>query len=118
MGKLAVVICTASLLACGEGVLGPDGIVTLEVHPSRVTCEGEGVMQCLQVRELNGSDWSPLYEGIEGFHHEPGVLQKRVRLRTPQLTLRRLGARKVTYAESDAYSDGTVTAFHYTGVLQ
>jgi hypothetical protein len=73
--------CAALLLACGDGVLGPGEIVTLEVHPSLVTCVGVDEMQCMQVREPPQSNWTPLYQSIEGFDHEPGVFQTlRVRI--------------------------------------
>jgi hypothetical protein len=73
--------CAALLLACGDGVLGPGEIVTIEVHPSLVTCVGVDEMQCMQVREPPQSNWTPLYQSIEGFDHEPGVFQTlRVRI--------------------------------------
>ena len=84
-GLLALVAipCAALLLACGDSTLGPGEIITLEVHPSLVTCHGVGEMQCMQVREPPESGWTLLYQGIEGFHHEPGVLQTvRVRIVT------------------------------------
>jgi heat shock protein HslJ len=78
---LVAIPCAALLLACGDGVLGPGEIVTLDIHPSRVTCHGMGEMQCMQVREPPESSWTLLYQGIEGFNHEPGLFHTvRVRI--------------------------------------
>ncbi len=57
--------------------------IFLEVAPQTKPCNsGAATTQCLQVRELKydsagrksvASVWSPLYEGIQGYTHQPGT---------------------------------------------
>lgn len=61
------------VLAAACGVTGPDtDIVTLEVAPSRVPCQGIMPMECLVVRERPSDEWTYFYDDIEGFTFEPG----------------------------------------------
>ena len=61
------------VLAAACGVTNPDReVVTLEVAPNRVPCVGEGVQECLLVREPSDREFRYFYETIEGFTHEPG----------------------------------------------
>ncbi len=46
-------------------------VETLFVHEKLVDCEGEGPMQCMQVRKTEAEDWTFFYQSIEGFTHEP-----------------------------------------------
>jgi hypothetical protein len=51
----------------------PRGTVkTLFVDAKRVPCEGEGVTECLRVRESPTGEWTLFYRTIEGFRFEPG----------------------------------------------
>lgn len=64
---------------------GPGERMFLEVAPQRVECHHPLIadMQCLRVREVSfdgdglrsgePGEWQVLYEGIEGFEHQPGV---------------------------------------------
>jgi hypothetical protein len=60
---------------------------TLFVAPYAVECIGGAAATCLMVRHSIDHEWQPLYEGIQGFDHEPGfnyVLQvRRTRVRNP-----------------------------------
>jgi hypothetical protein len=46
------------------------GTKTLFVRETRVDCEGEGAMKCMQVRESESDDWTLFYGSIEGFAYE------------------------------------------------
>jgi hypothetical protein len=48
-------------------------VKTLFVDAELIDCEGEGPMKCLRVREGGSEEWTLLYDGIEGFTHEPGT---------------------------------------------
>jgi heat shock protein HslJ/uncharacterized protein YraI len=48
--------------------------ITLFVGPEKVPCEGEGPMECLQVKETPESEWQLFYNQIEGFEWEPGYI--------------------------------------------
>lgn len=45
---------------------------TLFVKEALVDCEGEGPMQCMQVREGGSDEWVLFYDRIEGFTYEEG----------------------------------------------
>ncbi len=47
-------------------------VETLFVHEKLAECQGEGPMQCMQVRKSEGEEWTFFYQSIEGFTHEPG----------------------------------------------
>lgn len=63
-------------------------VVTLEVAPQRQPCMGMVPMQCMVVRSLDAGQapgpWLPLFQGIDGFGHVPGVRHV-LRLRRDQL---------------------------------
>lgn len=44
----------------------------LFVDSKRIPCEGEGITECLRVRESEAEPWSMFYRSIEGFTHEVG----------------------------------------------
>jgi len=46
----------------------------LNVGPEKVPCEGEGPMECYQVRETPNGEWQLFYQEIEGFDWEPGFV--------------------------------------------
>ncbi|MFA9445748.1 DUF4377 domain-containing protein [Egicoccus sp. AB-alg6-2] len=88
-GRSIVVASVLALTGCGGGAdsggasesAGDPDTVTLEVAGDRVTCEGEGVMECLQVRRAPDAEWERFYDQIEGFTHEPGyAYELRVRV--------------------------------------
>jgi len=55
--------------------------ITLYVGPELVPCEGEGPMECLQVKESPDAEWGLFYDQIEGFDWEPGfVYELRVKV--------------------------------------
>ena len=45
---------------------------TLYVGPEKVPCEGEGPMECYQVKETPDGEWQLFYNQIERFEWEPG----------------------------------------------
>lgn len=45
----------------------------LFVDSKRASCEGEGIRECLRVRETESEDWYLFYRTIEGFDYEPGT---------------------------------------------
>jgi len=74
--------------ACGS-LLGPDTrIVTMDVAPERVPCQGFAPQECLRVRQHPDTAWTFFYDEIEGFTFEPGfeyTLRVRVReIENPQ----------------------------------
>ncbi|MBM4359010.1 MAG: DUF4377 domain-containing protein [Deltaproteobacteria bacterium] len=50
----------------------PSPSKTLFVDSKRVPCQGEGVSECLRVRESESAPWDLFYRTIEGFTFEPG----------------------------------------------
>ena len=55
--------------------------ITLYIGPELVPCEGEGPMECYQVKESPDAEWGLFYDQIEGFNWEPGfVYELRVRV--------------------------------------
>ncbi|MGG8496629.1 DUF4377 domain-containing protein [Tenacibaculum sp. TC6] len=49
------------------------------VNSTKVPCTGVAPMQCLQIQtgeQLNPDNWSLLYDPIEGFTYQPGMLYK------------------------------------------
>ena len=44
------------------------------VDAKKVPCEGEGVTECLRVKDAEGAPWTLFYRTIEGFSYEPGYL--------------------------------------------
>lgn len=72
---LAAIAVVAVLAACF--ITGPEeDEVRMLVAADSVDCVGaHGPRRCLSVRELGSNaaydDWHPLFEGIEGFDHEP-----------------------------------------------
>jgi heat shock protein HslJ len=47
---------------------------TLYVGPEKVPCEGEGPMECYQVKETPDGEWQLFYNEIEGFEWELGYI--------------------------------------------
>lgn len=63
----------ASPSAAPSAAATPRGTVkTLFVDAKRVPCEGEGISECLRVRESPTGEWTLFYRTIEGFTFEPG----------------------------------------------
>lgn len=81
-----------ALLAMGmsgcESGTGPEArILTIEVASTRVSCQGEGLHECLQIREVDvdpAAPFVPTFAPIEGFTHEQGY---RYVLRVAQRTV-------------------------------
>jgi hypothetical protein len=80
-----LMILLVALSACD--ILEAREEFTLFVAPYAVECIGGAAPTCLMVRHFLGQEWQPLYEGIQGFDHEPGfdyVIQvRRTRVRNP-----------------------------------
>lgn len=73
MKRLAVWV-TLTAAACTSVATGVDEtILVYEVAAETVTCQGEAVQQCLQVRAPGTDAWLLFYDPIEGFQHEDGV---------------------------------------------
>jgi len=72
MKRLAVWL-TLTAAACTSAVTVNETILVYEVAAETVTCQGEAVQQCLQVRAPGTDAWLLFYDPIEGFQHEDGV---------------------------------------------
>lgn len=70
LGLLAI-----GMSGCASGT-GPEArILTIEVASTRVSCRGEGLQECLQIREVGMDPAAPFaltFVPIEGFTHERG----------------------------------------------
>jgi hypothetical protein len=49
-------------------------VKTIFVDSKRVACEGEGVTECLRIKDAPDASWTLFYRTIEGFEFEPGYL--------------------------------------------
>ncbi len=47
-------------------------VTTMFVDSKRASCEGEGVTECLRVKDSAEGSWMLFYRTIEGFTYEPG----------------------------------------------
>ena len=73
---------TTCVLACATfgcaastaDLLGQEEVLVLEVARETVSCVGEMVGRCIQVRDPGEGAWQIFYDPIEGFQHEAGVL--------------------------------------------
>jgi hypothetical protein len=52
----------------------PTNVKTLFVDAKKVPCEGEGVTECLRVKDGPDAPWQLFYRSIEGFTYEPGYV--------------------------------------------
>lgn len=73
--------------ACTD-LFGPrEWVVTMDVAPERVPCQGFIPQDCLRVRERPDTAWTFFYDSIEGFAFEAGfnyTIRVRVReIRNP-----------------------------------
>jgi hypothetical protein len=69
---LLVLFFVIAPVSC-QSVASPDEeVLVLEVAPQTVTCQGEGVHECLRVREPPETEWRNFFGSIEGFTHETG----------------------------------------------
>lgn len=67
-----LILSGLGLLAC-HGVLPPeDEVLIYEVAPYTAECVGEGVRECLVVREEGEEDWTYFYSRIDGFSYQEG----------------------------------------------
>lgn len=44
----------------------------ITIASAQADCTGVGPMKCLLVKTSTDTDWTFMYEGIEGFNYEPG----------------------------------------------
>lgn len=71
-GVVAVsILCAGVLLAnCTNELPGIGKTIYVAAH--RVSCEGVGTQQCLQIKEDPDANWTLWYDEIKGFTHEEG----------------------------------------------
>jgi hypothetical protein len=67
-----LLVAPAALASCQSVASPEEEVLVYEVAPTRVTCQGEAVQQCLQVREPGQAEWRNFYGTIEGFTHVSG----------------------------------------------
>ncbi|NIG52310.1 META domain-containing protein [Chitinophaga sp. Cy-1792] len=72
--KLAVALSTLFVSAQQQPITPKTEV--MYVKESKVPCTGVAPMECLQVKTANESDWSNLYQNIQGFNYTPGYQYK------------------------------------------
>ena len=60
--------------AAASAAAPASNVKTLFVDAKKVACEGEGVTECLRVKDAPDASWTLFYRSIEGFTYEPGYL--------------------------------------------
>jgi hypothetical protein len=62
---------TSAAPATSQAAASPT-VKTYFVDSKRIPCEGEGIHECLRVRESEAESWYLFYRTLEGFEFEPG----------------------------------------------
>lgn len=68
----ALVVTPLVVVACASARVGQPDVLTIDVAPHTVPCQGEGIRTCMVVRLGRDTTWTYFYDPIEGFQHEAG----------------------------------------------
>lgn len=68
----ALVVAPLAVAACASTRVGQPERLTIDIAPTTVPCQGEGIRTCMVVRTGRDTTWTYFYDPIEGFQYEAG----------------------------------------------